>query len=293
MYKRGAFKPRVNRMKPVLSSVELQKRLGSRDLVIIDCRFDLARPKWGREAYAAGHIPGAVYADLDRDLAAPVTSVSGRHPLPSPSEAEALFRRLGVNSHSTVVVYDQGSGAFAARAWWMLRWLGHTQVQVLDGGWSDWNRDRRPVETRTASSTDGDFEARENDDRVVSAADVQKLLDDGVLLVDARDADRFAGRQEPIDAVAGHIPGAINLPFSRFLTERQTLVSETEARALWEDVAALKPRSRWIAMCGSGVTACHLALTAELAGLPEPKLYAGSWSEWIRDPERPTATGAA
>lgn len=277
-------------MKPVISAEELHRRLSGSGFVIIDCRFDLARPNWGREQYAAGHIPGAVYADLDQDLAAPKTPSSGRHPLPSSREAETLFRRLGVTGDSTVVVYDQGGGAFAARAWWMLRWLGHESVQVLDGGWTEWSREQYPVDTAVPSPDVGDFEAREQGGMVVTTRELAELLDEGMPVIDARDAQRFAGVTEPIDAVAGHIPGAVNLPFTRFLTERQTLISAEKSRRLWQEIMGPSASREWVAMCGSGVTACHLALTAELSGIRLPRLYAGSWSEWIRDPSRAVAT---
>jgi thiosulfate/3-mercaptopyruvate sulfurtransferase len=206
-------------------------------------------------------------------------------------EAVSVFQRLGVNRDSRVIVYDQGGGAYAARAWWMLRWLGHAAVLVLDGGWSDWSRQGFPAEAGSSTPVPGNFRASVAPGMVVATDELPSLVNRGVPLFDARDKERFAGIREPIDAVAGHIPGARNLPFQQFLTDVGRIVEANEARKLWTDNAGLEPDTEWVAMCGSGVTACHLALTAELAGMRLPRLYAGSWSEWIRDPGRPVATG--
>lgn len=273
-------------------------------LVIFDCRFDLTAPDAGRRMYLEGHIPTARYVDLNRDLSAPVSGASGRHPLPAPERMAARFRELGVRDRSQVVVYDEVNGSFAARAWWLLRWLRHSRVALLDGGMRAWRAAGGAVETggtveqavspqaappradssRPTPSPEVDSHA------VVGSAELVGLLREGRgLLVDARAPERFAGTVEPIDAVAGHVPGAVNHPFSANLRDDGRFLPAAELARRWrERLGGVSPADT-IAMCGSGVTACHNLLAMEIAGLPGAKLYAGSWSEWIRDPERPIA----
>lgn len=299
---------------------QLASRLGDAELAIIDCRFDLARPQWGREAYAGGRIPRALYAHLDQDLSGKPSASTGRHPLPRVEEMAARLGEWGIDAQVQVVAYDQSAGAYAARLWWLLRWLGHTKVSVLDGGLAAWQAEGLPLdktplpEVRTGSpcGSQGDpqprmgaggrarrFDPRPDAQRVVETPELEALIGAGqlargdIVLVDARSADRFAGRNETIDPVAGHVPGARNHPFTdnvdgagRFL-DRGTL-RERFARTL-EGI----PPDAAICMCGSGVTACHDLLAMEVAGLKDARLYAGSWSEWIRDPKRPIATGTA
>jgi len=266
--------------------------------VSIDCRFELSRPGWGEEAWAAGHIPGALYAHLDRDLSGPRTAGSGRHPLPDPGALAGLFSRFGIDAGVQVVAYDQGPGAYAARLWWLLRWLGHSRVAVLDGGFAAWERARLPVSTVSRPRPPRRFEARPNPGWVVTTEAIGAALASGALgraeplLIDARGADRFAGENETIDPVAGHIPGAHNHPFSGNLDALGRFRSPDELRRAW--TASLRGRApaSVVAMCGSGVTACHNLLALEVAGLSGAKLYPGSWSEWIRDPARAVALGA-
>ncbi len=269
-------------------------------LVILDCRFDLTAPDAGARAYLAGHIPTARYVDLNRDLSDPVSAASGRHPLPSPERMAARFEALGIRERSQVVVYDEVNGSFAARAWWLLRWLGHAQAAVLDGGMKAWRAAGGAIETggttraadcepggsRTASAPRADPQA------VVGSDELADLLKEGRrLLVDARAPERFAGTVEPIDPVAGHVPGAVNHPFSANLDADGRFLPPEELERRWrERLNGVSPADT-IAMCGSGVTACHNLLALEIAGLPGAKLYAGSWSEWIRDPKRPVARG--
>ncbi len=253
---------------------------------VLDCRFNLFRPDEGRAQYLDAHIPGAVYVHLDEDLAAPVGPTTGRHPLPELEDAAAMFRRRGVDNRRTVVVYDAGNGGIAARAWWMLRWLGHADVRLLDGGFAAWRAAELPVEAGEGIASDGDFAAAQQQDWVVSSADVTRGL--GIPLVDARAAERFEGRAEPIDAVAGHVPGAVNLPFNLGLDDEGRFAGRERLAQLWVDTVGAD--DDFAVMCGSGVTACHLAISALLAGRRMPKLYPGSWSEWIRDPSRPVAT---
>jgi thiosulfate/3-mercaptopyruvate sulfurtransferase len=265
---------------------------------LLDCRFDLARPDWGAGAYAAGHVPNALYAHLDRDLSSPVTPSSGRHPLPSIEHLAATFGRWGIDDTVQVVAYDQGNGVFAARLWWLLRWMGHQKVAVLNGGFAAWQQAGLPTDTMPGERRPRVFTPRPVDNVVVSTAEVERLvaagaLDNGAsMLVDARAADRFAGENETIDPVAGHIPGARNQPFLRNVDARGRFLSPDELRERWAATFSA-PAERAIAMCGSGVTACHNLLALEVAGLPGARLYAGSWSEWIRDAARPVARGAS
>lgn len=260
----------------------------SRDLIIVDCRHDLARPEWGAEAYAAGHIPGAVFAHLDRDLSGPVRPSSGRHPLPDLGRFGALLGGWGIDSRVQVVAYDQGGGAIAARLWWMLRFLGHERAAVLDGGFAAWRSAGLPVSTEAARVRPRRFLSAPQAAWVATAEDVARGLERGeIVLVDARSADRFAGRNETLDPVAGHIPGARNHPFTRNLDADGRLLSAEALRKLWHETLGGAPPARVVSMCGSGVTACHNLLALERAGLPGARLYVGSWSEWCRDPARP------
>ena len=283
---------------------------GNSDWVALDCRFDLARPEWGASAYMAGHIPGALYAHLDHDLSGPITPGSGRHPLPDVERLTETFSRWGIDGRTQVVAYDQGNGAYASRLWWLLRWLGHPNVAVLNGGFAAWQQSGLPSESvvaardRAASEgipsgeiASGDarriFTPRPESVPVVSTAEVERLLAAGGLtaggsvLVDARAADRFAGENETIDPVAGHIPGARNHGFLRNVDARGRFLPVNELQERWRATLGDAGAAQTIAMCGSGVTACHNLLALEVAGMPGARLYAGSWSEWIRDRARP------
>jgi thiosulfate/3-mercaptopyruvate sulfurtransferase len=289
----------------------LRERLdGAAATVILDCRFDLAAPDAGYQAYRTAHVPGARYLDLNRDLSGPVSAHSGRHPLPSPDTLAKRLAALGIDRHSQVVAYDDATGSFAARAWWLLRWLHFERVAVLDGGFTAWLASGGAVESgddaecaanparlaapATALPTVQADAVVTADDAVVSAAEVLAVLHDPArLLVDARAPDRFAGLVEPLDPVAGHVPGAVNHPFGQNLTAEGRFLPPDELRRRWLERLGDTSPERTILMCGSGVTACHNLLAMERAGLSGAKLYAGSWSEWIRDPRRPVATGAA
>jgi thiosulfate/3-mercaptopyruvate sulfurtransferase len=272
----------------LINTETLASRLNDTDQCCIDCRFDLMDPSIGQEQYLQGHIPGAVYADLDADLAGPVTSTSGRHPLPDIANTVLKLRQLGIGEHTRVTVYDSGNGAIAARAWWLLRYLGHNQVTLLDGGFARWQREGRAVEAGVVARTAATFDAALQIDRVIETADLTAAGDavSELRLVDARDSARFRGEVEPIDAVAGHIPGALNLPFTECLNQDGTWRSSAEIRQMLARVLGDDLHTSWSVMCGSGVTACHLAVSGLLAGYEEPRLYVGSWSEWIRDPKR-------
>jgi thiosulfate/3-mercaptopyruvate sulfurtransferase len=296
--------------KTLIDAATLQTFIGTRPppsaLVILDCRFDLTAPDAGGRAYLAGHIPTARYVDLNRDLSDPVSASSGRHPLPSPERLAARFEALGIRERSQVVVYDEVNGSFAARAWWLLRWLGHTRAAVLDGGMKAWRAAGGAIEagaTTEAADSGGPASAPPNSappsssprvdpQAVVGSDELAALMKEGHrLLVDARAPERFAGAVEPIDPVAGHVPGAVNHPFSANLAGDGRFLPPEELERRWrERLNGVSPADT-IAMCGSGVTACHNLLALEIAGLTGAKLYAGSWSEWIRDPKRPVARG--
>jgi thiosulfate/3-mercaptopyruvate sulfurtransferase len=276
---------------------DLLAHLRDPDWAIIDCRFDLARPAWGASAWAAAHIPTALYADLDRDLASAPGPHSGRHPLPAIEALAATFGRLGIDENVQVIAYDQGTGMFAARLWWLLRWLGHAQVAVLNGGFAAWERAGLPVTSASAARPARTFSARAAPTMPVSSAQVADWVARGVFkrgemhLIDARAADRFAGENETLDPIAGHVPGARNHPYAQNLGPDGRFLTPRELRQRWEQTLAGQPAARAIAMCGSGVTACHNLLALEVAGLPGARLYAGSWSEWIRDPRHAIARG--
>jgi thiosulfate/3-mercaptopyruvate sulfurtransferase len=281
----------------LIEPLELARHIEDPQWAILDCRFDLARPDFGAQAFAGGHLPGALHVDLDRDLSGTPTAASGRHPLPELAALAGTFGRLGIDAGVQVVAYDQAGGAFAARAWWLLRWLGHRAVAVLDGGFAAWEREGLPVSRAAAARAPRQFVPSSAASMVVSTEEVARLVGSGALergetvLVDARGADRFAGENETIDPVAGHVPGARNHPYAANLDARQRFRPGEELRRLFERTLRGADPSAVIAMCGSGVTACHDLLALELAGLRGARLYAGSWSEWIRDPARPIARG--
>jgi len=282
----------------LIDAAALRELVGKPDVAVIDCRFDLMNPEGGRRAYLKAHIPGARYADLNRDLSAPVSAHSGRHPLPLPKDFAATLDRLGIGRATQVIAYDDAGGSLAARAWWLLRWFGHGSVAVLDGGIKAWTAaggtmesdEQRPMPGNTPG---GRISLRADSAALIDTADIAAFLTDPKhLLVDARAAERFAGSVEPIDAVAGHIAGAVNHPFSANLAPDGRFLPAAELKRLWDARLAGRKAGHVAAMCGSGVTACHNLLSLEVAGLHGAMLYAGSWSEWIRDPARPVARGA-
>lgn len=272
---------------------DLSNRLTDANLCIIDCRFDLADPTAGHKDYLDAHIAGAVFADLNDDLAAQPTPVSGRHPLPDIDAIAATFGRLGVDRNTRVVVYDAGGGAIAARTWWLLRWLGHKKVMLLNGGYAQWKLLQLPLAAGEVAVEPKVFEPCAQDERVITTAELSSSLEDiaAMNLLDARDRARFSGENEPIDPVAGHVPGARNFPFSESLNADGTWKSSAQLQRLWKRHLGDDTSVAWAAMCGSGVTACHLAISGMQAGYCEPRIYVGSWSEWIRNPVRPVATG--
>ncbi len=276
----------------LIPTQDLSQHLDDPAWVIIDCRFNLVQPQAGHEAYLAGHVPGARYAHLDRDLSSPVTAVSGRHPLPDPAVFAETLGRWGVDGTKQVVAYDENSGPFAARLWWLLRWLGHPAVAVLDGGLAKWRRAGLPLTAALPEAQSTVFAPRPDDRAWVSSAFVMQHLSQGdYTLVDARAVERYAGEAETLDTVAGHVPGAVNRPFTGNLDAGGCLLPAADLRQAFQGLAGGVPPARVIHMCGSGVTACHNLLAMEVADLPGARLYAGSWSEWVRDRARPVATG--
>lgn len=281
--------------KTLVDREQLAARLDRPDWRVFDCRFDLAAPQRGEQSYAQAHLPGAFYAHLDRDLSSPITPQSGRHPLPEPDRLCTWLGDHGIGRDTQVVVYDDTGGTMAVRLWWLLRWLGHDRVALLDGGWQAWTQAGLPLQETTAPGVGAvSFEGTADWRQVVSSRNLEQQLregGDGLQLMDARTRERFRGDAEPIDPVAGHIPGAFNLPLQDNLDSDGRFKSADTLRAMYVEAFGGRPADSMVAMCGSGVTACHNLLAMELAGLHGGTLYAGSWSEWIRDPGRAVATG--
>jgi thiosulfate/3-mercaptopyruvate sulfurtransferase len=272
----------------------LARHLDYPQWVIVDCRFSLADTERGRRDYLQTHIPGAVYAHLDQDLSGPVIKgQSGRHPLPSIEQTAEVFSAWGIEPGVQVVAYDDAGGALAAgRLWWMLRWLGHDEVAVLDGGWQSWLRAGHPTQGGEVTRARRMFTPQPRPQMIATTAEISDLLGKRpVCVVDARTVDRYRGENEIIDRVAGHIPGAINLPYPENLTPRGVFRSPDELRQMYLDFLGDFPPEQASFYCGSGVTSTHNILAMVHAGLPEPRLYAGSWSEWIADRARPVAVG--
>ena len=259
--------------------------------VLVDCRFNLLKPEAGRAAYLAGHIPGAWYADLDKDLSGPRGPDTGRHPLPDPERLRALLGSFGITPGTRVVAYDEGGGGLAARLWWLLHWLGHRDVVLLDGGLAAWHGAGLPLSQVSPVPRHDVFQGAAGAMPVLGASEVWAGLRAGsIRLLDVRAAERFLGRVEPIDPVAGHIPGAINVPFAGNLTPGQTFLSEAELALRYAPHVAGWHPADVVCMCGSGVTACQGIFALALAGVNGVALYPGSWSEWIRATDRPVAT---
>jgi thiosulfate/3-mercaptopyruvate sulfurtransferase len=266
----------------VISCAELAARHGEADLVIVDCRFDLGTPAAGRAAWLAAHIPGAVYADLEECLSGPPSTDHGRHPMPPAPLIAERCGQLGIGNTSQVVAYDDTGGMIAARLWWMLRFLGHRAVAVLDGGWSHWVAAGLPVRGGAERRVPGDFVGTPALARLVRIDDI----DPGTVLLDAREPARYRGEVEPIDPVAGHIPGASNHFWRDNLTEDGRFLPPVDLHARLSAALGATPNDSTTHYCGSGVSACHNSLAQFIAGAGEGRLYCGSWSEWCRDPMR-------
>lgn len=278
----------------LVDTATLARHLDDTNWILFDCRFDLAKPTLGRDQYQQGHIPQALYADLDQDLSGPIGPYTGRHPLPDPDRLSARLAHWGVEADRQVVVYDDVGGGFAVRLWWLLRWLGHDRIAVLNGGLRTWISEGREMTNGVTKPAPAAFAARIRDDTWVSTDTLAASLETGRFqVVDARTAERFRGGVEPIDPIAGHIPGAVNLPLLENLDETGRFLPPKQLRDRFLTGIADTPPERILHSCGSGVNACHNLLAMEIAGLTGSRLYAGSWSEWIKSPARPVATGHA
>jgi thiosulfate/3-mercaptopyruvate sulfurtransferase len=272
---------------PLIQVAELAAARGREALVVVDCRYDLMAPEAGRLAWLEAHIPGAGYAHLDHDLSGPPNTDHGRHPLPAPERLVALFSALGIDSTRQVVAYDDAGGMFAARLWWMLRYMGHDAVAVLDGGWQAWVNAGGATASGEERPRPRAFSGTPRRSRLVTLDEVASVAQ----LVDARAAPRYRGEVEPLDKHAGHIPGAINHCWQHNLGTDGRLAAAEQLRRQWQTSLGALPDAATVHYCGSGVSACHNVLAQVAAGLPEPRLYCGSWSEWCRDSGRPRAIG--
>lgn len=275
----------------LISVDELKRRLDDPELVVFDCRHDLMHPDAGQQAYAQSHLAGARFAHSDRDLSGPKTGTNGRHPLPDPQAFAAWLGAHGVDARKQVVAYDHVGGSSATRLWWMLRWLGHDAVAVLDRGFEAWMEAGAPVTSELPSVPPTQFVARPRDVFVDAGYVLAHLKDPGVVLVDARAPQRYRGETEPIDPVAGHIPGALNRLYKDNLAVSGRFKSPAELRAEFQALLGAHRPDQVVHHCGSGVSACHNILAMEIAGLNGSRLYPGSWSEWCADPSRPVARG--
>ena len=279
-------------LRTLISTDDLEARLAEPDIVICDVRHDLGRPDtWGRAQYDAGHVPGAIFVHVDTDLSAPRTGKNGRHPLPTPEQAARNFGRLGIGQGKEVVAYDQGGGAYAARLWWMLRWLGFDAVAVLDGGFAKWSAEGRVVSTDPAEPAPATFRIGRVTPTVNATGVMASIPRRQLLIVDARAPERFRGETEPLDPVAGHIPGARNRPHAQNLNADGTFKEAAFLRAEFGTLLDGVSHEQVVHSCGSGVSACHNILAMEIAGLAGTRLYPGSWSEWCADPGRPVEVG--
>ena len=276
----------------LISTAELRQHLERPNWAIFDCRFSLKDPARGRRDYLQSHIPGAVYAHLDEDLASPVIpGQTGRHPLPPVGEFVQTLSQWGIDTTVQVVVYDDLGGAFAARLWWMLRWLGHEAVAVLDGGWPQWQEADYPVRSGEQVRPPRTFTPEPRPRLVADVGEVLSIANDpSYCLLDARNADRYRGRNETIDLVAGHIPGAISAPFADNLGPDGLFLPPDKLRIRYQTLLRDVSPEKTVVYCGSGVNAAHNLLAMVHAGLGDGRLYPGSWSEWITDPDRPIAT---
>ncbi len=279
----------------LIEAEELQDLLGQADVCIVDCRHFLADINKGRTLYQESHIPGAHFAHLDEDLSGEIIpGTTGRHPFPLLDNFLEKCRNWGIGPSTQVIAYDQGHGGIAARLWFLLHWLGHDKAAVLNGGWARWERLKLPTNDQVAVSTPQSFVPKLRAGLLVDAARLQQLQKEaGALVIDSRAAARYRGEEEPIDPIAGHIPGAISAPFAENLAGDGRFKPETELRQRFDQLLGEQEIANTIFYCGSGVTACHNLLALHHLGHTEAKLYPGSWSDWITVENRPIATGTA
>ena len=273
----------------LISAEEVLKHLNDPDWVIVDCRYSLQEASKGLEDYLEGHIPGSFYAHLDEDLSGEIIpGTTGRHPLPPLKRIVELFSSWGIDEKVQVVALDFKGGGMAARLWWMLQWLGHEAVALMDGGWGYWQEKGYPVSVLAPERPPRVFTPRLRKDWTLDAAEVDRIRQDPAWrLIDVRNYERYIGQEEPIDPVAGHIPGASNLPFMDNVDEDGFFKDPAELRRRYEEALHGTPPDRAVFYCGSGVSACHNVFAMRHAGLGMARIYPGSWSEWITDPARP------
>ena len=276
----------------LVSTETLAAHLGDPDWIVFDLRHDLVKPESGREAWKAAHVPGAYFMHVDQDLSGAKSGTNGRHPLPEIADFASRMNRCGVAPQRQVVIYDDGGGSFAVRLWWMLRWLGHERVSLLDGGFAAWKRENRPVDGAVPAPRDGEFVPRPMPGATVDRHYVATMRESPTArLVDARAATRYMGENETLDPVAGHIPGAVNRFWQHNLGYDGRFLPPEELRAEFLELLDGADPALTIHSCGSGITACHNLFAMELAGLAGSRLYPGSWSEWCADSALPVATG--
>lgn len=273
----------------LISCTDAQEQLNHPNTLFIDCRFDLMRPEHGYELYQQGHLPNAIYANLDRDLSSSITPNTGRHPLPNIEALVKIFSAWGIDNITQVIVYDDNIGMFASRLWWLLRWLGHDRVAVLDGGYQAWKEAGLPLTSHAPQIEPSQFQIELQKGWVIETNEVINKQTEGFLLLDARAPERYSGAVEPIDPVAGHIPLAVNYPLT-YNIDNGRFKTATELNKQLTTVLQQHGADKIIHYCGSGVSACHNILAMEHAGLHGSKLYPGSWSEWILDPARSVET---
>ena len=277
----------------LISVAQLRHHLHDPHWAIVDCRFDLADHGWGERQYLQAHIPDALYAHLERDLSAPGPPEAGRHPLPAVETMAATFSRWGIDQHTQVVVYDHRGGGYAARLWWMLHYLGHHAAAVLEGGIQAWQAAGLPTHAGSEERPVGPFNPKPQPQMLASKAEVLRALEDPTTpLIDSRAPERYAGLQEPLDPIAGCIPGAVNRYWMDNLNPDLSFKPRDRLRQEWDALLSGAAPERAIVYCGSGVTACFNLLAMHYAGLPGARLYAGSWSAWCRDPQTPKQTAA-
>jgi thiosulfate/3-mercaptopyruvate sulfurtransferase len=286
--------PHARPMHPLIAPQALAPHLADPAWAVFDCRHALTDAAYGRAAYAAGHVPGARFAAMDADLCGPIGAGTGRHPLPAWDAFCDWLGARGVSAQSTVVAYDDSHGAHAARLWWMLRALGHERVAVLDGGFARWTREGLPTDAAPPAPRPARYAAQPAGALLAGLEELRRSLGAApLLLVDARAAERYRGDSEPMDPRAGHIPGAVNLPYAGNLAADGTFLPPQALRRRLLGAYGAVPPQQAIHYCGSGVTACHNLLAQAAAGLPMGRLYAGSWSQWCADPARPAELGEA
>ncbi|TLD40002.1 MAG: Thiosulfate sulfurtransferase, rhodanese [Candidatus Jettenia ecosi] len=277
----------------IILASELVNHITNPDWVIIDCRFSLDNPERGRKDYVQSHIPGAIYAHLNEDLSGEIIpGKTGRHPLPNIKTFVQTLSKCGIDSNVQVVAYDDKGGSIAARLWWMLSWVGHNNAAVLNGGWQQWIKNNYPVKSGVEDRKFSTFAPRIRNELLFNANDVLRILNNpDFRLLDSRSADRYRGENETVDPIAGHIPGAISAPFADNLNPEGMFLSPEELKARFQTLLGNVPPERAVFYCGSGVTASHNLLALAYAGLGDARLYAGSWSDWITDPNRPVSKG--